>query len=549
MANIYADFVNGNDTTGNGSAGTPYKTLTRALNAKANGDTILLYPGTYSTEPIAPTSAGNGFVVDVPDLTIAPVFDNGSYGVTVRKDPARADNRVINYVPTVDAAVGGGLKIGPINLHGGNKTIIAPGTSATVYYRITLDRTVLQQDSAPSMGGILYACKRLDVSLLHIKAALAGNSYGIVGSTAAAQGGSVLGTDLAGALYEGRLLIDGGEFDMPSLLAPCPPINWAGFPSAAGAVRAAIRRARVAQRTSGSWAVRLQAAKCEIEGNEFIGGLYLRNANGKAGFAANSRISRNKIIKPWSAAHAILVGEDVQYLLGNVDTYNDVEVLANEIYDANAIGMISHGVHIDQNRRGIVAGNIVFDGGIAFASKEQAEGAQFLQNHAVNCHAGSSGVYRTKGSEGVRFVENVDYAGAPVAAADIGVRMMSNATDVWATAERSGALSTNIQWRSHKVISRTLQPAQVVSIGGSGDASTATFADNVFDLPAAAMSNGTLMRYQTNVYSGTTWPTVAPTDRFENPELYDPNIVRRLGLPLGGYVGAELLAAAARRVA
>jgi len=58
-ADIYIDYKNGNDTTGDGSSGTPYKTLTKALIEASNDDCIgvrgddsdqtTYYYGTYST--------------------------------------------------------------------------------------------------------------------------------------------------------------------------------------------------------------------------------------------------------------------------------------------------------------------------------------------------------------------------------------------------------------------------------------------------------------------------------------------------------------------
>jgi len=38
---------NGNDTTGNGSAGTPYLTVSKAINEASSGTTIFIFPGTY----------------------------------------------------------------------------------------------------------------------------------------------------------------------------------------------------------------------------------------------------------------------------------------------------------------------------------------------------------------------------------------------------------------------------------------------------------------------------------------------------------------------
>jgi len=45
---IYVDAENGNDTTGNGSSGSPYRTIQKGINESADGDIILVKPGTYS---------------------------------------------------------------------------------------------------------------------------------------------------------------------------------------------------------------------------------------------------------------------------------------------------------------------------------------------------------------------------------------------------------------------------------------------------------------------------------------------------------------------
>ena len=44
MSNIYTDSVLGNDTTGTGAIGAPYKTLDKSLNVATTNDTILLVP-------------------------------------------------------------------------------------------------------------------------------------------------------------------------------------------------------------------------------------------------------------------------------------------------------------------------------------------------------------------------------------------------------------------------------------------------------------------------------------------------------------------------
>jgi len=71
----------GNDTTGNGSSGTPWKTFTKAMTVAGAGDTINAADGLYSED-----TEGNGYWViskNLADwLTIQPT--NGATGdVTV----------------------------------------------------------------------------------------------------------------------------------------------------------------------------------------------------------------------------------------------------------------------------------------------------------------------------------------------------------------------------------------------------------------------------------------------------------------------------------
>jgi len=48
MADIYFDLTSGDDTTGNGSLATPYKTLNKAHTEASDGDTLILKDGTHT---------------------------------------------------------------------------------------------------------------------------------------------------------------------------------------------------------------------------------------------------------------------------------------------------------------------------------------------------------------------------------------------------------------------------------------------------------------------------------------------------------------------
>lgn len=78
MAIIYVR-TTGNDTTGNGSTGTPYKTLVKALTVAVAGDTILMGAGTYAED------SGSGYLY----------LNNLNYASYVRIEPESGVNDVV----------------------------------------------------------------------------------------------------------------------------------------------------------------------------------------------------------------------------------------------------------------------------------------------------------------------------------------------------------------------------------------------------------------------------------------------------------------------
>lgn len=81
MATYYIDYKNGNDTTGDGSSGAPYKTISKGLTVAGNNDTLLLR-GTSATDEIhrvsGVTSSETGFTI-AADTGHYPVV-SGSVG-------------------------------------------------------------------------------------------------------------------------------------------------------------------------------------------------------------------------------------------------------------------------------------------------------------------------------------------------------------------------------------------------------------------------------------------------------------------------------------
>jgi predicted outer membrane repeat protein len=62
---IYADAVNGNDTTGDGTQLNPYQSYTMAVRSAFDGDTVFLMPGTYSSG-----TTGENMGVGMPAITL-----------------------------------------------------------------------------------------------------------------------------------------------------------------------------------------------------------------------------------------------------------------------------------------------------------------------------------------------------------------------------------------------------------------------------------------------------------------------------------------------
>ena len=105
--------ITGNDTTGNGSVGTPYASITKAFTVVAAGDTITNdTPGYYDERPYLSTSgtAGNLISITLNNCTNRG-FKLGSFGNTtvanyVLLSGARVHNPTDVTVPVFDVQSG-----------------------------------------------------------------------------------------------------------------------------------------------------------------------------------------------------------------------------------------------------------------------------------------------------------------------------------------------------------------------------------------------------------------------------------------------------------
>ncbi len=68
---------NGNDTTGDGSALNPLKSITRASQTASPGDTVIINGGTYSCNQIITNSgnSSNGYIIYRAAAGQVPIFD------------------------------------------------------------------------------------------------------------------------------------------------------------------------------------------------------------------------------------------------------------------------------------------------------------------------------------------------------------------------------------------------------------------------------------------------------------------------------------------
>ena len=87
MATYYISDASGNDTTGDGSFATPYKTIAKGLTTRGGSNTYVIHSGTYSEGPLTYTStdsvtittAGDGNVtVQHPNSGDSHIFKVGS---------------------------------------------------------------------------------------------------------------------------------------------------------------------------------------------------------------------------------------------------------------------------------------------------------------------------------------------------------------------------------------------------------------------------------------------------------------------------------------
>jgi len=153
---VYADSANGNDTTGNGSSGSPYQTFHKAYTIAASGDTIDL-TGTFTWSNASETgdAVGTGYTL-AKNLTIR----GQSRSTIVQADTSRntADRMVffigrgstvtlqkitIRYGKVVDAGQGGG-----ITLYG--EYCGTSGGCAGTTGVLTLDQVDVTQNNAAS---------------------------------------------------------------------------------------------------------------------------------------------------------------------------------------------------------------------------------------------------------------------------------------------------------------------------------------------------------------------------------------------------------------
>jgi hypothetical protein len=89
MATWYCDYTNGDDTTGSGTSGAPWKTLQKTVNSATGGDTINI--ANTSAQVLAAAITWNtGFTADNTKYTIFQAWDNGGSLTIQRPDEATA---------------------------------------------------------------------------------------------------------------------------------------------------------------------------------------------------------------------------------------------------------------------------------------------------------------------------------------------------------------------------------------------------------------------------------------------------------------------------
>jgi len=209
VADVYCDYTNGDDTTGTGTSGNPYKTVQKGLDNLTGGNT--LWVSTYGTQILAaPLTWNTGYTAVANTVTKIQAWDNGGAGLVTLPDLTTKPGCIISC----------------------NSAITQPVNSTSIPQAVVWVNCVFEYFTGPSqcqMGGSWSMVSECEFRETTIPAG--GYAYYAITGTQYSScyfnnltAGSSTSTVMSVASYA---TIDGCRFDTPS----CRVIRENGTPS------------------------------------------------------------------------------------------------------------------------------------------------------------------------------------------------------------------------------------------------------------------------------------------------------------------------------
>lgn len=367
----------GADANNGTSKATPKLTLDGAMSAAANGDTIVINDGIYTS--------GTFFNI-TKALTINSETD---YGAVLRRTGAQTRVANINYA--------GAVTLGKLVLDAENTANVAPLTSSAAGSQttLTLNGTKLRN---PGNGAA--------------SALLSSTALALIVRDVILDGDFPSGGIRATVMASGYADIDGVTFDNSAAAgcssSSCGPVTL--FATAAG-VTMHVRRVAGVMKTTGSAnaAIVTRGIRGIIERNR---GIRIVGTDTSAAIikventgvqADNVVVRYNQGVNECPGQYLILIGTDAASANDNKTNYP--HVYRNDVAGSGAASLM-HGIMFGNIKGGVMFSNRVRKSAIPLLSKLQTERAYIDDNDVDESPTNSSGCLRAKGSINVDFVGN-----------------------------------------------------------------------------------------------------------------------------------------------
>lgn len=443
-------YVVGNDSNTGLSKALAKLTITSAISASSNGDVIIINDGSYTAATFFDVTAG---------LSLQAETD---HAVTLKCAAGQA--QVIRV-----GSDGQTITIGKLVIDAeSNAAASCIGVNGTTARALVLSGTLLRNPGTGRFGvESINSSQVLTLTVENVDfecSTTAGAVYCLLGAAA-------------------YVSINGLTVDNSAGPGVSNTLRAPVYINATASAVAHIRR------VSGTWKtqsaavsasfIRMSGARGVIEYNRGMilsggdtSGCLIRVANDSGVQADSVMIRHNQGVNQTTGGFLILVGADGAGANDNKTNY--CSIFGNDVAGTDAATLM-HGICVSNSKGGCCFSNTVRNAGIPFLAKLCSEAVYFADNDVVLPYTSTSGSYRSKGSVNLQVAGNRVICG-------------SGKINPFSVIDRDPTiptLSTNASVVGNSFYS-SAQMTKAIVLGGSGDASTATFVLNNYSATYAA---------------------------------------------------------------